>query len=68
MRSIDNPFFIKEGDIVALKSGGPHMTADKRYGERFRCVWFNEDGSFSVEYFRRDSLFKPKSKTNKSVK
>ncbi len=32
------------GDVVRLKSGGPHMTVDNASGSRIICTWF-ESGS-----------------------
>lgn len=37
------PCAFERGDIVALRSGGPHLTvkARRRDGEAALCVWFN---------------------------
>jgi len=35
---------LKVGDVVQLKSGGPHMTIDEvRKDGDVRCVWFSGD-------------------------
>jgi len=50
------------GDIVRLKSGGPHMTVDKEgdlakliFGERVFCKWFVE-GKLHSDSFSAESL------------
>jgi uncharacterized protein YodC (DUF2158 family) len=32
---------IKKGDVVQLKSGGPHMTVQQTNDESAECVWFS---------------------------
>jgi len=39
------------GDVVALKSGGPHMTVTKRDGSRHLCEWFDEKRNHQSQYF-----------------
>lgn len=35
---------IKKGDVVRLKSGGPHMTVARANVELLDCFWFSPDG------------------------
>ncbi len=47
---------LKPGDVVRLKSGGPHMTVSKLVNEYVHCQWFSgarqekmESASFASE-------------------
>lgn len=32
---------LKAGDVVVLKSGGPHLTISAMNGQNVRCQWFD---------------------------
>lgn len=55
---------IKEGDIVQLKSGGPHMTVqevDDKSNEAF-CRWFDSTNTLKDAEFPTHMLKKPEPK------
>jgi uncharacterized protein YodC (DUF2158 family) len=49
---------LRPGDIVQLKSGGPHMTVAPDYTpmiEYIKCVWF-DDAKMCCDYFNPETL------------
>lgn len=53
----------KKGDVVRLKSGGPHMTVNDFVDECVECGWFNEKNEMVYETFNPAILEKVTSKT-----
>ncbi len=51
-------FLFSVGDVVKLKSGGPHMTISfipsfpDHQIHTIQCVWFDEIGKLQEEYFK----------------
>jgi len=49
---------LKKGDVVQLKSGGPHMTVDQvSDGNKIKCIWFVQT-ELKVDYFNVETLDK----------
>jgi uncharacterized protein YodC (DUF2158 family) len=59
-QDMPNPESFKNGDVVQLKSGGPKMTIESRSEsqDRFRCVWFDNDGKEHGKEFDQIRLVK----------
>jgi uncharacterized protein YodC (DUF2158 family) len=45
-----------KGDVVQLKSGGPHMTISSIFGDQAVCIWFDSEGKRTQEDFPLDTL------------
>ena len=55
---------LKNGDIVVLLSGGPHMTIANSNGSICNCLWFADD-KLEKAAFNNHVLEKVKKKTKK---
>lgn len=46
----------KEGDRVALKSGGPIMTVEDKDEDSCTCIWFNDKDEIQTRTFMDATL------------
>jgi uncharacterized protein YodC (DUF2158 family) len=42
---------IQEGELVALKSGGPYMAVTQVHDRSIECMWFDEKGVLQERSF-----------------
>ena len=62
------PFEFKVGDVVQLKSGGPHMTVTSVSEDNIAVTWFMDGGHSLVNFYPPECLLVPLTKPYVIVK
>ncbi len=47
---------LKNGDVVALKSGGPKMTIENINNGNVSCTWYDKDNNLHRDTFNEKAL------------